>query len=60
MTSIQQKSPLLKGAFLPSYFLSQEAFMHIPACQTNELDLMDFDRALAQALQPSPDYDISR
>lgn len=34
--------------------------MHIPTCQTNELPLMDFDRALAQALQPSPDYDISR
>ena len=34
--------------------------MHIPACQTNELALMDFDRALAQALLPSPDYDVSR
>ena len=34
--------------------------MHIPACQTSELALMDFDRALAQALLPSPDYDVSR
>ena len=34
--------------------------MHIPACQTNELALMDFDRALARALLPSPDYDVSR
>ena len=34
--------------------------MHIPACQTSELELTDFDRALAQALQPSPDYDVSR
>ena len=32
--------------------------MHIPACQTSELALMDFDRALAQALLPSPDYDV--
>ena len=34
--------------------------MHIPACQTNELALMDFDRALARALLPSPDYDVGR
>ena len=34
--------------------------MHIPACQTNELALMDFDRALARDLLPSPDYDVSR
>ena len=34
--------------------------MHIPTCQTNELALMDFDRALSQALLPSPDYDVSR
>ena len=34
--------------------------MHIPACQTSELALMDFDRALARALLPSPDYDVGR
>lgn len=34
--------------------------MHIPACQTSQLELMDFDRALARALQPSPDYNVGR
>lgn len=34
--------------------------MHIPTCETNCLELADFDRALTLANQPSPDYDIAK
>ena len=34
--------------------------MHIPACETNLLELADFDRALEAANRPSPDYDITK
>ena len=34
--------------------------MHIPACETNLLELADFDCALQQACQPSPDYDVEK
>ena len=34
--------------------------MHVPSCETNCLELADFDRALALANQPSPDYDITK
>ena len=34
--------------------------MHIPACETSQLELMDFDAALAAAQQPSPDYDVEK
>ena len=34
--------------------------MHIPACETNTLDLVRFDAALEAANIPSPDYDITR
>ena len=34
--------------------------MHIPACETNQLELMDFDAALAAANRPSPDYDVEK
>ena len=34
--------------------------MHIPTCETNQLELADFQRALASANQPSPDYDITK
>lgn len=33
---------------------------HIPACTTDALELCRFAPALAAALQPSPDYDVSR
>ena len=33
---------------------------HIPAGATTALDLLPFDAALAAALAPSPDYDVSR
>lgn len=33
--------------------------MHIPTCQTQELELADFQRALEAAHQPNPDYDIT-
>ena len=34
--------------------------MHIPACETNLLELADFDRALEAANRPNPDYDITK
>ena len=34
--------------------------MHVPTCETNCLELADFDRALALANQPIPDYDITK
>ena len=34
--------------------------MHIPTCETNELELALFDQALAAANQPSGDYDITK
>ena len=34
--------------------------MHIPSCETNELELMRFDAALEEANRPSPDYDITK
>ena len=34
--------------------------MHIPACETNQLELVRFDQALEAASQPSPDYDVSQ
>lgn len=38
----------------------EDASMHIPACETNTLDLVRFDAALEAANIPSPDYDITR
>ena len=34
--------------------------MHIPTCETNLLELADFDRALEAANRQSPDYDITK
>ena len=34
--------------------------MHIPSCETNELELVEFAPALARANQPSPDYDVEK
>ena len=34
--------------------------MHIPTCETNLLELADFDRALEEANRPSPEYDIAK
>lgn len=34
--------------------------MHIPACPTAQTELLPFDRALEEALLPSPDYDAER
>ena len=34
--------------------------MHIPQGPTDSLTLLPFDAALADALQPSPDYDVAR
>ena len=34
--------------------------MHIPACDTAQLDLMTFDAALEAANRPSPGYDITK
>lgn len=34
--------------------------MHIPTCETNLLELADFDRALEAACRPSPDYDVNK
>ena len=34
--------------------------MHIPKGTTGEVELTPFDDALAAALEPSPDYDVSR
>lgn len=38
----------------------EETTMHIPHGDTNTLDLAQFDTALAEALQPSSDYDTAR
>ena len=34
--------------------------MHIPPCETNQLELVRFEPALEAANRPSPDYDVSR
>ena len=34
--------------------------MHIPACDTSNLELEDFERALLAAQRPNPSYDISK
>lgn len=34
--------------------------MHIPSCSTQSLPVVPFDAALTQALEPSPDYDITK
>ena len=34
--------------------------MHIPSCETSQLELIPFAPALAAAEQPSPDYDVAR
>ena len=34
--------------------------MHIPSCQTNDLDILEFEPALTVANQPSADYDIAK
>ena len=34
--------------------------MHIPSCQTNDLDILEFEPALTVADQPSADYDIAK
>lgn len=34
--------------------------MHIPSCETNQLELVHFSPALEAANQPSPDYDSSK
>ena len=34
--------------------------MHIPSCETNELELVEFAPALERANQPSPDYDVEK
>ena len=34
--------------------------MHIPLCETAELEIQGFDTALARALQPAEDYDVDR
>ena len=34
--------------------------MHIPACETNQLELADFQHALDAANQPRPEYDITK
>ena len=34
--------------------------MHIPSCPTQALEVVPFDAALTQALEPSPDYDITK
>ena len=34
--------------------------MHIPSCETNELELVEFAPALEQAALPSPDYDVNK
>lgn len=34
--------------------------MHIPTCETNQLELVRFEPALEAANHPSPDYDVSR
>ena len=34
--------------------------MHIPTCETNELELVRFDAALEEANRPNPHYDITK
>lgn len=34
--------------------------MHIPSCETQELELVRFDAALAEANRPNPNYDITK
>ena len=34
--------------------------MHIPTCQTSQLELADFEAALGAANRPTPDYDITK
>ena len=34
--------------------------MHIPSCETSQIELVQFDTALEQANQPHPDYDSSK
>ena len=34
--------------------------MHIPSCETNELELVEFAPALERAALPSPDYDVDK
>ena len=34
--------------------------MHIPSCETTELELVEFAPALERAGQPSPDYDVEK
>ena len=34
--------------------------MHIPSCETNDLELVLFDSALEQANLPSADYDVTK
>lgn len=34
--------------------------MHIPTCETNELELVRFDAALEEANRPNPNYDITK
>ena len=34
--------------------------MHIPACETSQLELVRFDQALEAANRPSPDYDVNK
>lgn len=34
--------------------------MHVPGCQTTEMELTAFSQALEEALAPSPDYDTER
>ena len=34
--------------------------MHIPSCETGQLQLLPFSLALEESLRPSPDYDITR
>ena len=34
--------------------------MHIPSCETNELQLVRFDAALEEANRPNPHYDITK
>ena len=34
--------------------------MHIPACETQALELVRFDTALEEANRPNPHYDITK
>ena len=34
--------------------------MHIPTCETNQLNLVPFEEALAEANRPSSEYDVSK